>query len=128
MRWPPPQNEVYLGPGEQTSSFEAINDSTFRYFVEIDVEVPATLSPEFDQVLAGTDRRGRFVLVDERRRHASTKSIDLTLQSTTRKVLNCSAIAELRRHSVLPMQGRVWHGSTDPRQQGDVSQLPAGGI
>ncbi len=92
MRWPPPQNEVYLGPGEQTSSFEAINDSTFRYFVEIDVEVPATLSPEFDQVLAGTDRRGRFVLVDERRRHASTKSIDLTLQSTTRKVLNCSAM------------------------------------
>ncbi len=31
------------------------------------MEVPATLRPEFDRVLAGTDRRGRFVLVDERR-------------------------------------------------------------
>jgi hypothetical protein len=31
------------------------------------VEVPAALRPEFDQVLAGTDRRGRFVFVDERR-------------------------------------------------------------
>jgi|LakMenE18May11ns_1017448.scaffolds.fasta_scaffold9712113_1 hypothetical protein len=60
------QNNVYLG-GEQASSFEVINDSTFRYFEEIDVEVPAALRPEFDQVLAGTDRRGRFVFVDERR-------------------------------------------------------------
>ncbi len=31
------------------------------------MEVPATLRPEFDRVLAGTDRSGRFVLVDERR-------------------------------------------------------------
>ena len=61
------QNEVYLGPGEQTSSFEAVNDSTFRYFGEIEVEVPAALRPEFNKVLAGTDRRGRFVLVDEQR-------------------------------------------------------------
>ena len=61
------QNDVYLGPGEQSSSFEAFNDSTFRYFDEIDLEVPATLRTEFDKVLAGTDRRGRFVLVDERR-------------------------------------------------------------
>ena len=61
------QKDLYLGPGEQTSTFEAINDSTFRYFEEIDLEVPADLRPEFDKVLAGTDRRGRFVLVDERR-------------------------------------------------------------
>lgn len=61
------QNDVYLGPGEQSSSFEAVNDSTFRYFEEIDLEVPAALRPEFNTVLAGTDRRGRFVLVDERR-------------------------------------------------------------
>ncbi len=60
------QNEVYLG-GDHASSFEAINDSTFRYFEEIDVEVPATLRPEFNTVLAGTDRRGRFVFVDEHR-------------------------------------------------------------
>ena len=61
------QNDVYLGPGEQASSFEAINDSTFRYFEEIELEVPAALRPEFNTVLAGSDRRGRFVFVDERR-------------------------------------------------------------
>ncbi len=61
------QNEVYLGPGEQASAFVAVNDSTFRYHEEIDVEVPAALRAEFNKVLAGTDRRGRFVFVDERR-------------------------------------------------------------
>ena len=60
------QNEVYLG-GDHASAFEAVNDSTFRYHEEIEVEVPAMLRPEFNTVLAGTDRRGRFVFVDERR-------------------------------------------------------------
>jgi len=61
------QDEVYLGAGEQTSSLEVINDSTFRYFKQIEMEVLATLRPEFDKVLAGTDRRGRFVFVNEQR-------------------------------------------------------------
>lgn len=61
------QKDVYLGPGEQANAFEVVNDSTFRYHEEIDVEVPAALRAEFNKVLAGTDRRGRFVFVDERR-------------------------------------------------------------
>lgn len=61
------QKDMYLGPGEQASAFVAVNDSTFRYLEEIEVEVPAALRAEFNTVLAGTDRRGRFVFVDERR-------------------------------------------------------------
>ena len=54
-------------PWIEAGKVKPVNDSTFRYHEEIEVEVPATLRPEFNTVLAGTDRRGRFVFVDERR-------------------------------------------------------------
>ena len=61
------ERELYLGPGENESTFEVVNDSTFRYFGEIELEVPAALRPDFDKVLAGTERVGRFIFVDHKR-------------------------------------------------------------
>ena len=61
-------HDLYLGPGEQASTFTAINDSTFSYFEKIEVVVPSALREEFDQKIVGENyHKGTFVFAEENR-------------------------------------------------------------
>lgn len=62
------QRNVYLGPGEQESSFNKLNDSTYRYFDKIDMIVPDYLKNDFNKIIEnGIDRKGIFVFTNDRR-------------------------------------------------------------
>ena len=52
--------ERYLGPGEQASSFMAINDSVYVYLDDVEIEVPTTLQREFQNMLTtSTNKEAR---------------------------------------------------------------------
>lgn len=56
--------DLYLGPGEQASTFKAINDSTFLYFDQIAIEVDPTLSEAFGKIMhEGEVRYGHFMFI-----------------------------------------------------------------
>ena len=68
----------YLGPGEQESSFSAINDSVFVYLDDVEIEVPSSLQDEFKNMLkTGANKEGQFIHVDGKRiRLIELKSVD----------------------------------------------------
>ena len=53
---------------EMDKTFKVINDSTFLYFEEVEIEVPSFLKENFNEILKGKTRKvGNFVFVDEKR-------------------------------------------------------------
>lgn len=60
------ENDQYLGPGEQLSSFTLINDSTYRYFDKVDLVIPKDLQVSFQKViLPASSLQGEFEIMDE---------------------------------------------------------------
>ncbi len=56
--------DLYLGPGEQVSNFESINDSTYTYFDKIEIEIASTLKDEFNKIInEGQVRYGNFIFI-----------------------------------------------------------------
>lgn len=53
---------------QENSNFAVINDSTFRYFDQIDIVVPSQLSSKFKSIVDGREKRlGIFYFIDNKR-------------------------------------------------------------
>ena len=61
-------SELYYhedGSEPQSNNFKTINDSTFLYFEEVEIEVPKQLLPTFAKIQSGKlERLGHFTFVD----------------------------------------------------------------
>lgn len=57
-----------LGDDEDGRSLKAVNDSTYRYFDEVDIEVPLAFREAFSRIVSGEmEKRGVFRFTPERR-------------------------------------------------------------
>jgi hypothetical protein len=59
------ESDIYLGPGEQESTFTVINDSTYRYFDRVELIIPENMRESFQQVLLpASSAQGEFRVID----------------------------------------------------------------
>lgn len=62
------ERDLYLGQGEQVSNFNLINDSTYLYFNNIEIEVPASLKNNFGKIIENNaDKVGTFTFISEKK-------------------------------------------------------------
>ena len=61
--------ELYYGEDLEVSNFKALNDSTFLYFEEVEIEVPELYRDKFNKIVDGSShgKVGRFTGINEKR-------------------------------------------------------------